>query len=316
MAAAGRVGAVGEDGPVPTTIDALLLREAVLEWFGRHARELPWRSEDRSAWGVLVSEVMLQQTPVVRVEPAWRAWMARWPEPADLAAASPADVLRAWDRLGYPRRALRLQECARAVVERHSGVVPDAAEDLLALPGVGAYTAAAVQAFAFGRRSVVLDTNVRRVLARAVAGVALPAPSQTAAELRLAESLVPPDDAAAARWSAASMELGALVCTARSPRCESCPVAGLCAWRAAGKPADEHAGRRRTQAWAGTDRQVRGRVMALLRDAMGPVPAAAVEALWPDRAQLERCVESLLADGLLAREAEPDEDQPPTYRLP
>ena len=316
MAAAGRVGAVGEDGPVPTTIDALLLREAVLEWFGRHARELPWRSEDRSAWGVLVSEVMLQQTPVVRVEPAWRAWMARWPEPADLAAASPADVLRAWDRLGYPRRALRLQECARAVVERHSGVVPDAAEDLLALPGVGAYTAAAVQAFAFGRRSVVLDTNVRRVLARAVAGVALPAPSQTAAELRLAESLVPPDDAAAARWSAASMELGALVCTARSPRCESCPVAGLCVWRAAGKPADEHAGRRRTQAWAGTDRQVRGRVMALLRDAMGPVPAAAVEALWPDRAQLERCVESLLADGLLAREAEPDEDQPPTYRLP
>jgi len=316
VAAAGRVGAVGEDGPVPTTIDALLLREAVLEWFGRHARELPWRSEDRSAWGVLVSEVMLQQTPVVRVEPAWRAWMARWPEPADLAAASPADVLRAWDRLGYPRRALRLQECARAVVERHSGVVPDAAEDLLALPGVGAYTAAAVQAFAFGRRSVVLDTNVRRVLARAVAGVALPAPSQTAAELRLAESLVPPDDAAAARWSAASMELGALVCTARSPRCESCPVAGLCVWRAAGKPADEHAGRRRTQAWAGTDRQVRGRVMALLRDAMGPVPAAAVEALWPDRAQLERCVESLLADGLLAREAEPDEDQPPTYRLP
>ncbi|MCC2307449.1 A/G-specific adenine glycosylase [Cellulomonas sp. zg-Y338] len=292
------------------------MREAVLEWFGQHARELPWRSEDRSAWGVLVSEVMLQQTPVARVEPAWRAWMARWPEPADLAAASPADVLRAWDRLGYPRRALRLQECARAVVERHSGVVPDASEDLLALPGVGAYTAAAVQAFAFGRRSVVLDTNVRRVLARAVAGVALPAPSQTAAELRLAESLVPEDDATAARWSAASMELGALVCTARSPRCDACPVAGLCAWRAAGRPADEHAARRRTQAWAGTDRQVRGRVMALLRDAIGPVPAAAVEALWPDRTQLERCVESLLADGLLARDAAADGDEPPTYRLP
>ncbi|MDM8084791.1 A/G-specific adenine glycosylase [Cellulomonas cellasea] len=296
--------------------DAEPLRAAVLDWFGRHARDLPWRSADCSAWGVLVSEVMLQQTPVVRVEPAWRAWMARWPEPADLAAASPADVLRAWDRLGYPRRALRLQECARAVVERHGGVVPAGAAELLALPGVGPYTAAAVQAFAFGRRSVVLDTNVRRVLARAVQGAALPAPSQTAAEVRLAEALVPADDATAARWSAASMELGALVCTARSPRCEECPIAGMCAWRAAGRPVDEHAGRRRTQAWAGTDRQVRGKVMALLREALGPVPAEAVEAVWPERAQLERCVESLLVDGLMVRVPGADDDQPPVYRLP
>lgn len=292
------------------------LRAAVLDWFGRHARDLPWRSADCSAWGVLVSEVMLQQTPVARVEPAWRVWMARWPEPADLAAASPADVLRAWDRLGYPRRALRLQECARAVVERHGGEVPPGAAELLALPGVGSYTAAAVQAFAFGRRSVVLDTNVRRVLARAVQGAALPAPSQTAAEVRLAETLVPADDATAARWSAASMELGALVCTARSPRCEECPIAGMCAWRAAGQPVDEHAGRRRTQAWAGTDRQVRGKVMALLREALGPVPAEAVEAVWPERAQLERCVESLLADGLMVRMPGADDDQPPAYRLP
>lgn len=292
------------------------LRAAVLDWFGRHARDLPWRAADRSAWGVLVSEVMLQQTPVVRVEPAWRAWMARWPEPADLAAASPADVLRAWDRLGYPRRALRLQECARAVVERHGGVVPEDPDDLLALPGVGPYTAAAVQAFAFGRRSVVLDTNVRRVLARAVQGAALPAPAQTVAEVRLAEGLVPADDATAARWSAASMELGALVCTARSPRCEACPIAEMCAWRAAGRPVDEHAGRRRTQAWAGTDRQVRGKVMALLRDALGPVPAEALDAVWPDRAQRERCVESLLVDGLLVRMPGADDDQPPTYRLP
>ncbi len=291
------------------------LRAAVLDWFGRHARDLPWRAADRSAWGVLVSEVMLQQTPVARVEPAWRAWMSRWPEPADLAAASPADVLRAWDRLGYPRRALRLQECARAVVERHGGVVPEGADDLLALPGVGPYTAAAVQAFAFGRRSVVLDTNVRRVLARAVQGAALPAPSQTVAEVRLADGLVPVDDATAARWSAASMELGALVCTARSPRCEACPIAGMCAWRAAGRPVDEHAGRRRTQAWTGTDRQVRGKVMALLRDALGPVPAEAVDAVWPDRAQRERCVESLLVDGLLVRTPGADDDQP-SYRLP
>ena len=188
---------------------------------------------------MLVSEVMLQQTPVVRVEPAWRAWMARWPTPADLAAASTADVLRAWDRLGYPRRALRLQECARAIVERHGGVVPADEPSLRALPGVGSYTAAAVLAFAYGRRSVVLDTNVRRVLARTVDGVALPAPSQTVGEVRQATRYVPDDDATAARWAAASMELGALVCTARSPRCDACPVRDVCAWYAAGRPADE-----------------------------------------------------------------------------
>src|SRR6187431_1875447 len=180
---------LGQDAAVPVT--PAELREPVLAWFGVHARDLPWRAADRTAWGVLVSEVMLQQTPVVRVEPAWRSWMARWPAPADLAAASTADVLRAWDRLGYPRRALRLQECARAVVERHGGVVPSSEPELLALPGVGSYTAAAV-----------------------------PAPSQTVDEVRRATRYVPDDDATAARWAAASMELGALVCTARAPRCE------------------------------------------------------------------------------------------------
>lgn len=299
---------------MPPTPDQL--REPVLAWFDVHARDLPWRAADRTAYGVLVSEVMLQQTPVVRVEPAWRAWMARWPTPADLAAASTADVLRAWDRLGYPRRALRLQECARAIVERHDGVVPADEEPLLALPGVGAYTAAAVLAFAHGRRSVVLDTNVRRVLARTVDGVALPAPSQTVAEVRRATGYVPDDDATAASWAAASMELGALVCTARSPRCDVCPVRDVCAWYGAGRPADEHAGRRRTQTFAGTDRQVRGRVMALLREALGPVPAAAVDAVWPDARQLARCVDTLLADGLITRTPGPDDDTAPTYTLP
>lgn len=291
----------------------------VLDWFAEHARDLPWRAADRTPWGVLVSEVMLQQTPVVRVEPAWRAWMRRWPGPADLAAAAPADVLRAWDRLGYPRRALRLQECARAVVERHDGRVPEDEAALLALPGIGAYTAAAVRAFAFGRRSVVLDTNVRRVLARAVEGVALPAPSQTVAERRLAEALVPAEDARAARWAAASMELGALVCTARSPRCEACPVRDACAWRRAGSPPDAHAARRRTQAWAGTDRQVRGRIMALLRDALEPAPAEAVAAVWPDAAQRDRCLASLLLDGLVEALPAPggaDDVDGIRYRLP
>ncbi|MFF1528051.1 A/G-specific adenine glycosylase [Cellulomonas sp. NPDC058312] len=296
-------------------LPAAAVREPVVAWFEEHARDLPWRAPDRTPWGVLVSEVMLQQTPVVRVEPAWRAWLARWPEPADLAAASPADVLRAWDRLGYPRRALRLQDCARALVERHGGAVPDDEEALLALPGIGSYTAAAVRAFAFGRRSVVLDTNVRRVLARVVAGEALPAPALTVAERRLAEELVPADDAGAARWAAASMELGALVCTARAPRCDACPVRDVCAWRRAGSPPDVHALRRRTQAWAGTDRQVRGRIMALLRDALEPAPAHAVAAVWPDDVQRDRCLASLLVDRLV--EVVPGEDpEQPRYRLP
>lgn len=293
--------------------EAAEVRELVVDWFGQHARDLPWRAADRTPYGVLVSEVMLQQTPVVRVEPAWRAWMARWPTPADLAEAAPADVLRAWDRLGYPRRALRLRECARAVVELHGGELPTDEAALRALPGIGEYTAAAIRAFAYGLRSVVLDTNVRRVLARVAEGIALPAPALTAAERRLAGDFVPEDDAGSARWAAASMELGALVCTARSPRCEQCPVRGLCAWRSAGFPADAHAGRRRTQAWAGTDRQVRGRIMALLREALEPVPAEAVAALWSDGVQRERCLASLLTDGLVEQLGSPDD---PRYRLP
>ncbi|QJW37702.1 A/G-specific adenine glycosylase [Cellulosimicrobium protaetiae] len=285
------------------------LRDAVGRWFGDTARDLPWRAPDRTPWGVLVSEVMLQQTPVVRVEPAWRAWMERWPEPADLAAASTADVLRAWGRLGYPRRALRLQECARTIVARHDGVVPLGEEALRALPGVGEYTAAAVTAFAHAQRAVVVDTNVRRVLARAVGGVALPAPSYTAAERATAAAVAPTDDAGAVLWAAASMELGALVCTARSPRCGACPVRDACAWRRAGRPGDEHAARRRTQAWAGTDRQVRGRVMAALREAPGPVAGDTVRAVWHDAAQLDRCVASLVEDGLV-------EQVGGRYRLP
>src|SRR5690606_19947944 len=192
--------------------------------------------------------------------------------PADLADAPTADVLRAWDRLGYPRRALRLQQCAVALVERHGGEVPSAEEDLRALPGIGDYTAAAVLAFAFGRRSVVLDTNVRRVLARTRAGLALPPPHLTATERAAADDVVPADDVTAARWSAAVMELGALVCTARTPRCDVCPVADACAWRADGRPDDPWAHVRRRQAWAGTDRQVRGLVMAALRAADHPAP--------------------------------------------
>lgn len=289
--------------PHPAARPADLL-ETLDAWFAATARPLPWRSPDRTPWGVLVSEVMSQQTPVARVAPIWVDWMDRWPTPTAFAQAPTAEALRAWGSLGYPRRALRLRECAQAIVDQHDGEVPTDEAALLALPGIGSYTAAAVLAFAFGRRSVVLDTNIRRVLARVVGGEALPSPSLTAAERSRAAALVPHDDSSAASWAASSMELGAVVCTARTPSCTACPVAALCAWRAAGYPADAHAARRRTQAWAGTDRQVRGKVMGALRAAHGPVPATIVDHVWPDAAQLDRCLTGLLADGLIARTGE------------
>ncbi|GHG60464.1 adenine glycosylase [Sinomonas cellulolyticus] len=245
------------------------LHAALEDWFGAEARDLPWREHDRTPWGVLVSEVMLQQTPVVRVLPVWREWMARWPRPADLAAEPAGEAVRAWGRLGYPRRALRLHAAATVIAAEHDGELPDTEEGLLALPGVGTYTAAAVAAFAFGRRATVVDTNIRRVHARLVGGEALPAPSLTAAELRRAAILLPADRERSVVWNAAVMELGALVCTARSPRCAECPVAGACAWRAAGEPPPTYTPR--GQAWHGTDRQVRGAVMAVLRAAEQPV---------------------------------------------
>ena len=275
-----------------------LLHERVLDWYADNARPLPWRDPSCSPWGVLVSEVMSHQTPVARVEPVWREWMRRWPSAAHLAAESPGEVVRAWGRLGYPRRALRLREAAVAIVERHGGEVPPDEDALRALPGVGAYTAAAVAAFAFGRRTTVVDTNVRRVLARAVVGHELAAPALTAAESTLAASLVPADAATSATWNVAVMELGALVCQARSPRCDSCPVLDLCAWVAAGRPAHDGPPRR-GQAWHGTDRQVRGAVLQQLRDSPGAVARAALMAAGPDPAQVERCIASLVEDGLL-----------------
>nr|WP_306237994.1 A/G-specific adenine glycosylase [Ornithinimicrobium sp. HY1745] len=272
----------------------------MLDWYAEHARDLPWRRADCSPWGVLVSEVMLQQTPVARVEPVWREWLARWPEPADLAAETPGEALRAWGRLGYPRRALRLHACALTLTQEHDGIVPADLGALLALPGVGTYTAAAVGAFAFGIRSAVVDTNVRRVQARAVTGEALPAQSLTAVEMRLAERLLPTDPDIASRWNIAVMELGALVCTARSPDCERCPIRDACAWVAAGSP--PYAGPpRRGQAWAGTDRQCRGRVVGALREAPGSLAVEELRALWPDAEQFARSLQGLLDDGLVER---------------
>jgi A/G-specific adenine glycosylase len=285
------------------------LHRPILEWYDAHARELPWRSPAASAWSVMVSEFMLQQTPVVRVLPVHEEWLRRWPDPAALAAEPSGEAVRAWGRLGYPRRALRLHAAATAIVERHGGEVPASYDALRELPGIGDYTAAAIATFAYGRRHVVLDTNVRRVLTRAATGAEFPAPAVTKAERTLAAGLLPEDEPTAATWSVAVMELGALVCTAASPRCAVCPVADLCAWRTAGHPAHDGPPRK-VQTWAGTDRQCRGRLLAVLRDTHGEVTQQRLDAAWADETQRARCLAGLVGDGLAVRTAAG------TYALP
>ena len=272
---------------------------ALTQWFAHHSRPLPWREPGTGAWPILVCEVMSQQTPVARVLPQWERWMQRWPTPAALAEASPAEVIVAWDRLGYPRRALRLRECAAAVVERYGGELPRTRDELLSLPGIGPYTADAIIAFAYRERSTVLDTNIRRVIAR-LNGDELPPPHLRKDEVARATALVPEDGEEAAQWNAAIMELGALVCTARNPRCEECPLSDCCQWLARGKPSN--AAPRRTQKFTGTHREARGKIMAVLRGSGTPVPRAEFEdrsGLTP--ARFTAALTSLVDDGL-ARE--------------
>ena len=286
-----------------------VLHEPILGWYDEHARELPWRGPQASPWSVMVSEFMLQQTPVNRVVPVHAEWLRRWPTPADLAAEPTGEAVRAWGRLGYPRRALRLHAAATVIVEQHAGEVPSSYDDLRSLPGIGDYTAAAIASFAYGRRHVVLDTNVRRVLARAIQGVELPSTAVTKAEREVATEVLPDDDATAATWAVAVMELGALVCTAATPRCPDCPISDRCAWLLAGRPAYDGPPRK-VQTWAGTDRQCRGRLLAVLRDSDGPVHRSALDAAWSEEGQRIRCLASLVEDGLVAP-AGPD-----TYALP
>jgi A/G-specific adenine glycosylase len=274
------------------------LGERVAAWFAAAHRPLPWRAAAFPAWGVLVSEFMLQQTPVTRVIPRLEAWLARWPTPAALAAVPPGEAVRAWDRLGYPRRALNLHAASIAITERHGGVVPSDVDELLALPGVGPYTARAVAAFAYGVRVPVVDVNVRRVLARALRGVGEPGPARTRDEHALMESLLPADAPTARLTNAGMMELGQTVCTARSPACERCPIAELCAWRAAGYPAYTGPAAPRQKPYAGSDREVRGRILRELRAEELPVPAERIAELWPDAEQLARALAGLLSDGL------------------
>ncbi|MEW1907061.1 A/G-specific adenine glycosylase [Kitasatospora sp. NPDC085895] len=285
------------------------LHSAVIGWYEANARDLPWRDSTATPWAVMVSEFMLQQTPVKRVLPAYAAWMERWPTPAELAADAPGEAVRMWGRLGYPRRALRLHGAAVAITEQHGGRVPEDHAALLALPGVGEYTAAAVASFAFRQRHVVLDTNVRRVFARAVTGVEYPAQATTAAERRTAAAYLPEGDDRAATWAVAVMELGALVCTARGPACADCPLFADCAWQKAGRPPYEGPARR-GQTYEGTDRQVRGKLLAVLREAHGEVPQARLDAVWPDAVQRARALDGLVADGLVEPVAQG------VYRLP
>lgn len=279
---------------MPTTIP-----DAIAGWYEAGHRDLPWRAQGYPAWGILISEFMLQQTPVARVIPRLAEWLERWPTPADLAAVPPGEAVRAWDRLGYPRRALALHGAATVIAADHGNVVPSDVDALLALPGVGPYTARAVAAFAYGVPTPVVDINARRVLARAVEGRGEPGPAQTRRELEVMQSMLPDDPARARLVNAGTMELGQTVCTARSPRCEVCPIAELCAWRAAGYPAYEGKSAPKQKRYEGSDRQVRGLILRELRASETTVPVDVITTLWPDAEQLERALAGLSRDGLI-----------------
>jgi A/G-specific adenine glycosylase len=275
------------------------VQEAILSWGARVRRDLPWR-RTRDPWAVLVSELMLQQTQVPRVVARYEDFVARFPTPAACAAAPVADVVRAWAGLGYNRRAVNLHRTARVVVDRHGGTLPADLDALLALPGVGPYTARAVLVFAFERDVGLVDTNAGRFLARAAAGRALGRAEAQA----LADSLVPRGQSWA--WGQAVFDLGALVCTRRAPDCGHCPIASSCAWARAGRPAPDPVGGSagisgRQPAFVGSDRQGRGRLVDALRG--GPVRddaiALARAAGWPDDpARARRVADGLVADGL------------------
>ncbi|WKG02954.1 A/G-specific adenine glycosylase [Mycolicibacterium sp. HK-90] len=277
------------------TIDS----DELVRWYQHAQRDLPWRKSGVTAWQILVSEFMLQQTPVARVEPIWLAWIERWPTPSATAAAGSAEVLRAWGKLGYPRRAKRLHECAVVIADEYGDAVPSDVETLLTLPGIGAYTARAVACFAYSASVPVVDTNVRRVVTRVLRGQA-DAPAR-ARDLDDVAALLPADDTAPT-FSAALMELGATVCTARAPQCGICPLSG-CRWRAAGYPAA--AVTKRVQRYAGTDRQVRGKLLDVLRGSSSPVTRAQLDVAWlTDTGQRDRALDSLLVDGLVEQTAD------------
>ena len=305
------------------------IRLRLFDWWSRYARDLPWRFGRTTPWGVLVSEVMSQQTQMSRVVPYWTAWMRVWPDAASLAAAPKAEVITAWGRLGYPRRALRLQECARQVAGQYADRLPRDYDQLVALPGIGDYTASAVMSFAYGERIAVIDTNIRRVLSRVFLGRESTGGAASREERQLAWQVLPEDEdpeasdhrvngdarletadpqirsaawrePPSARWNQAVMELGATVCVARKPACDICPLAGHCRFLKAGLPGLGSGRTRPRQRFAGTDRQIRGSILQALRQASGaPVFRKDLKPLCDDEIRLDRCIASLDEDGLL-----------------
>ena len=279
------------------------LEKPITQWFAKNKRELPWRTT--SPWGVMVSEFMLQQTPVARVLPKWNEWMARWPTPVELAKATPAQVITAWGRLGYPRRALRLHESAKIIARDFNNEVPESEEVLRSLPGIGDYTAAAISAFAFGANTLVMDVNIRRVLVRALDGKEYPTSSPTVRERESRLAILPSRNAD--NWAAATMELGALICTSKNPSCNNCPIISQCKWRKNGYPQSELV--RKSQDWHGTDRKCRGTIVQALRENES-LTLSAIKKLWPEESQVEKALETLLADHLI------EEHSRSRFRLP
>lgn len=273
------------------------LEEAIIDWFAINKRDLPWRNS--TPWGVMVSEFMLQQTPVVRVLPMWKEWMRRWPTAQDLASATTSEVITAWGRLGYPKRALRLHECAKIISSDFHGEVPRTEKELRALPGIGEYTAAAITAFAYNARSLVLDINIRRLFGRVLDGVETPKSHTSKEERHSRSELIPETDAHI--WAAATMELGALVCTSRNPKCGQCPLTSMCKWKALEYPASDIP--RRTQSWHGTDRQCRGIIVQALRDNLTLQKHELVK-LWHDESQIEKALSTLTNDGLISHKGD------------
>lgn len=279
------------------------LEKPITQWFAKNKRELPWRAT--TPWGVMVSEFMLQQTPVARVLPKWIEWMERWPSPAELAKATPAQVITAWGRLGYPRRALRLHESAKIIARDFENEVPDSEEVLRSLPGIGDYTAAAISAFAFSANTLVMDVNIRRVLVRVLDGKEHPTSSPTVRERESRLAILPRRNAD--NWAAATMELGALICTSKNPSCNDCPIISQCKWRKNGYPQSELV--RKSQDWHGTDRKCRGTIVQALRESES-LTVSAIKKLWPDESQVEKALETLLEDNLI------EEHSRSRFRLP
>jgi A/G-specific adenine glycosylase len=279
------------------------LEKPITSWFKKNKRDLPWRKT--TPWGVMVSEYMLQQTPVNRVLPKWDEWMKRWPTPKALAKASPAEVITAWGRLGYPRRALRLHAASQIIAEDFNNQVPEDPAILQTLPGIGEYTAAAIGAFAFEKQTLVMDVNIRRLLTRIIDGNEHPKPAPTVKEKASRLALQPPKNAHI--WAAATMELGALVCTSKNPICEQCPVISQCNWRKNGYPKTDLV--RKSQDWHGTDRKCRGTIVQALRENES-LTESAIKKLWPDESQVEKALKTLQDDLLI--EAIPRK----RYRLP